>query len=160
MTQQLMKSEKNFLERLADSIPGLKGYRAREEARETDRRLRDYLASRIDAANRGLDEAKKAALKSGGLAAMNDFDGLDARLSTSANRLRHARYGYSPFFAQVKIGEAELSQIYDLDMSLIGLTDQLEHGAKSGQPALLRSALDGLDRQLEAREKLFDIPQG
>src|SRR5689334_20240415 len=88
----LMKSEKNFLERLADAVPGLKGYRARDEARETDQRLREYLAVRLEGVNRGLDDAKKAALAGGGgLGAMSAFDGLDARLATVTAKLRHGR---------------------------------------------------------------------
>ncbi len=155
----MLKSEKNFLERLADAIPGLKGYRARDDARETDQRLREYLALRLEGVARGLDNAKKAALKSGGLSAMNDFDGLDARLSKCTGQLRHARQGYSGLFDQVKLKEPELAQLYELDGSLVGLADQLEHGAKSGQPALLRSALDALEKQLETRRSLFDLPR-
>jgi hypothetical protein len=41
-------SEKNFLERLASYVPGLGGYREREGRRETDRRLREFLATRLD----------------------------------------------------------------------------------------------------------------
>ena len=37
-------SEKNFLERIASHIPGIAGYRERENRRETDRRIREYLA--------------------------------------------------------------------------------------------------------------------
>ena len=154
----LMKSEKNFLERLADAVPGLKGYRARDDARETDQRLREYLALRLEGVNHGLDDAKKAALSGGGLAAMGAFDGLDARLATVTGKLRHGRQGYSGVFAQVKIKEAELAHLYELDTGLIGLVDQLDHGVKTGQPELIRSSIAALEQQVEARRTLFDIP--
>lgn len=155
----LMKSEKNFLERLADAVPGLKGYRARDDARETDQRLREYLAVRLESVNRGLDDAKKSALSGGGgLASMSAFDGLDARLATVTGKLRHGRQGYSGVFDQVKIKEAELAHLYELDTGLIGLVDQLDHGVKTGQPELIRTALAALEQQVEARRTIFDLP--
>lgn len=155
----LFKSEKNFLERLADAIPGLKGYRSREEARDTDKRLREYLATRLDGVARGLDAAKVTAMKSGGLAAMNSMDGVDARLSRVTSAIRYAKYGYSGLFDQVKIKEPELAQLYDLDTGLIGLVDQLEHGVKNGQMDVFGNALAAIETQIQGRAVYFDTPR-
>ena len=155
----LMRSEKNFLERLADAIPGLKGYRSRDDARDTDKRLREYLATRLDALVRNLDGVKVAAMKSGGLAAMNGMDGLDARLSRVTGAIRYAKYGYSGLFDQVKIKEPELAQLYDLDIGMIGLVDQLEHGVRNGQMDVIQTVLATLEQQLQGRAVYFDTPR-
>ena len=155
----LLKSEKNFLERLADAIPGLKGYRSRDEARDTDKRLREYLATRLDGVARGLDAAKIAAMKNGGLAAMNGLDNIDARLSRVTSSIRYAKYGYSGLFDPMKIKEPELAQLYDLDTGLIGLVDQLEHGVKNGQMDVFGNALEAIETQLQARAVFFDTPR-
>jgi hypothetical protein len=157
---EMMKSEKNFLERLADAIPGLKGYRSRDDARETDKRLREYLANRLDTIARGLDGLKLAAMKTGGLEAMNGMDTVDARLSRVTSAIRYAKYGFSGMFDQVKINEPELAQLYDLDTGLIGLVDQLDHGVKNGQMDVFGNALAALETQVQARTVYFDTPRG
>ena len=52
-------SEKQFLEKVAEWLPGVKGYREKEARRDTDRKLREALARRIDSARESLQNIKK-----------------------------------------------------------------------------------------------------
>ncbi len=122
----MYQSEKNLLEKLADAVPGLKGYRDKEARRDTDKRFREYLASRIDRARGETEDIKRTLMNDGLLERLDDVDRLSQKLIKLAGLIRHASYGYSGFFDQVKIQETELDKIYQYDLSLLTDIEALE----------------------------------
>jgi hypothetical protein len=155
-------AEQNWLERLADAVPGLKGYRDKEARRDTDKCFREYLADRIDRARRSLDDIKATLVEEGQLERLDEIDRYSQRLLKIANLMRHATYGYSGFFDQVKIQEAELDRIYQYDLSLVADVEALENSIKD-YPA---RALDEMEKEwsqkvgtlethVQARKDLF-----
>jgi hypothetical protein len=160
----MYQSEKNWLEKLADAIPGVKDYREKEARRDTDKRFREYLASRIDASRQVLDEVKREQLNAGNLDELDDVDLLSQKLFRIANTIRHASYGYSGFFDQVKIQEAELDRIYQYDLSLVNDVEALEKGLKS-DPTLTsgeqrkkwEQQIAALEKRIEDRKNLFAV---
>ena len=159
---EMYQSEKNWLEKLADAIPGLKDYREKEARRDTDKRFREYLASRIDTSRGALDEVKRRQLSEGKLDELDDVDRLSQKLFKIANSIRHASYGYSGFFDQVKIQEAELDRIYQYDLSLMNDVESLESNLKS-DPTLTdaeqrnrwEQSISALERRVEERKNIF-----
>lgn len=152
------KSEKNFLEKLADAIPGLSGYRARDERRETDKRLREYLASRIDKVRSRMDELKLEMTNRGELQALNDVGQLDRQLQKLADEIRFATYGYSGVFDQVKVKEDELDALYNHDLKLVGCIDDLEAAVTAGDLPGAHTARNEADELFGQRKHLFDAP--
>ena len=161
-------SEKNFLEKLASYVPGIAGYREREGRRETDRRLREFLAGRLEEAAGSLAAPRNAITREGALDRMNDVARLDKALQKAAGSLRFADYGYSGLFDQVKIREEELDRIYAYDLALLGDVQALAErvGALAeGLPSAealqeLAQAAEGLDRKIVRRREIFDTPAG
>ena len=160
-------SEKNFLEKLASYIPGISGYREREARRETDRRVREFLAGRLDDARGALHEMRNAATDAGELKTLDAIGRLDRTIQKSASSLRYADYGYSGLFDAIKIREAELDQIHAYDHALIGdvvaLSDALRAAAGkvpdgAGLAALAVSA-DKLDERIARRREIFETPK-
>jgi hypothetical protein len=155
----MYQSEKSLLEKLADAIPGLKGYRDKEARRDTDKRLREFIADRIEAVRKNVEEVKRK-MTTKGLEGLDQADRLSQRLLKASNSIRHASYGYGGFFDQVKIQEAELDRIYQHDLSLISNVEMLE---KSLVPS--RSFEEGkeewdqliqsLEKGIEDRKSLF-----
>jgi hypothetical protein len=127
----MYQSEKNWLEKLADAIPGLKDYREKEARRDTDKRFREYLAARIDSSRRVLEDVKRQQFEAGNLGELDDLDRLSQKLFKLANSIRHASYGYSGFFDQAKVQEAELDRIYQYDLSLMSDVESLENSLKN-----------------------------
>ena len=157
-------SEKNFLERLASYVPGLAGYRERESRRETDRRLREFLAGRIDEARGALNVSRNRATKDKDMAALDGIGRLDRVLQQAAAGLRYADHGHSGVFDQVKIGETELSTIYAYDTSLladvVALADRLRVGAGAPVEEMAgfeQSALD-LATKIARRREILEKP--
>ena len=155
------QSEKNFLERLADKIPGLAGYRARESRRDTDKRLREHLARRLDQARGRVDDARREATGRGDLERLGRLGEIDARLRRAADSLRHATYGYSGLFDQVKMREEELDRIYHFDLGLLDDVEAAEGALRAlpgGEPAAALAAADRLLQRIAERREVFETP--
>lgn len=159
-------SEKNFLERLAAHIPGIAGYRERESRRESDKRLREFLAGKLDGGREHLNAVRRAAIDSGALGLMSAVSEIDKTLQKTASTLRFADYGYSGLFDQVKIREDELDKIYAYDESLLGavleMDRALSEAAKTPPDAAsladLQGRADELDDKVVERKNLFETP--
>ena len=163
----MYESEKGWLERIADKIPGLKGYREKESRRDTDKRLREHLASLVDQARRTLEGQKRELMAKGRLDILDDADRVARKMQKCGDQLRFATYGYSGFFDQVKVREEELDKIYRYDESLLGGVQALD-GQGSGvlaspDPAKalseLEAAVEALDRRIEGRKQIFQTPE-
>jgi len=129
------RAGRNALERLASAIPGFHGYRERELRRDADRLQREHLASRLEANKRALDEIADQSTRGGSLDAINDVETARKRLDRVAARLRYAERGYSGFFDAVKVDEAALARVYELDLSLLDAVESVRAAAQS--PPLL-----------------------
>lgn len=151
----MYQSEKNALEKLADAIPGLKGYREKEARRDTDKRLREYMAGRIEGVKKNLDEVKRGMVNKGQLQGLAEIDRLAQKITKVAGSIRYASYGYAGFFDQVKIQEAELDRIYQYDFALIADIEALEAGAKQNNPTDWDERINALETKIEGRKNIF-----
>ena len=159
-------SEKNFLEKIASHIPGLAGYRERESRRETDRRIREYLAARLDDGRAALNALRNRATDAGELRLLDAIGRLDRTLQKSVSSLRYADYGFSGLFDQLKIREAELDQIYAYDAALVAevvtLSDRLRASGETlpdgATLAAFTGAAEQLDLKIARRREIFGRP--
>lgn len=154
------KSEKNFLEKFADKIPGLSGYRARDDRRETDKRLREHLAARLEKARDRLTAVKLQLTNEGNLAALNGVGLVDRKLQAATEGLRFASYGYSGLFDQMKVKEEQLDQLYAHDLKIASAVEAVEGAFEGGafDPAMAAGAVQSLEDLLAARKRLWDAP--
>jgi len=153
----------NFLERIANAIPGFKGYRDRDLRRDADRLQREFLASRLDECKKSLDQISAAISRSGSLDAINDVETARKRLDKVANRIRYADRGYSGFFDAIKVNEEMLDRVYEFDLRLLGGVDAIRDsaGAAAGGPDAVQgvrdmiTAIDAVDASLADRESIL-----
>ncbi|MDX9999965.1 MAG: hypothetical protein RBU30_01585 [Polyangia bacterium] len=75
-------------------IPGYKGYRQRDESRETDKLFRDYLSKQLGEDSTKLESAKAELSHGGNLAALNPADQATKVMTKVRDRLRFANYGF------------------------------------------------------------------
>jgi hypothetical protein len=157
-------SEKNFLEKIASYVPGLAGYREREGRRETDRRIREFLAGRLDEGRAGLMAFRNQATDAGEFKLLDAIGRLDRSLQKSVSSLRYADYGFSGVFDQLKIREAELDRICAYDSTLVtdvvALSDSLR-AATTGDGstlAALAASAEQLDLKIARRREIFENP--
>ncbi len=161
-------SEKSFLERLTELIPGVKGYRDREGRRETDRRLREHLATRLEEARDALNSLRARVGDEEALGALDAVGRLDRALQKCAASLRYADQGYSGLFDQVRIGTRELDRLYAFDELLLDGVDALvervhaaaAHGADAATLEEIVRSAERLARVIDRRPEVFETPIG
>jgi hypothetical protein len=102
-------------------IPGYKGYRQRDESRQTDKLFRDYLSKELGEDHSRLENAKKELSHGGNLAALNPADQCTKLLGKVRDRLRFANYGLSGLFAdgQAEVDVERLQKVEEFDKSLV-----------------------------------------
>jgi hypothetical protein len=149
-----------FLERIANKVPGFKGYRDQELRRDADRIEREHLAAELEACKKPLDELANAATRSGSLDVINDIETARKRLDRLIAQIRHADRGYSGFFDAIKVDEALLERVYQFDLGLIADVQAVRGAAAAaGDPKAAVSgmiaAIDALSTRLSDREHIL-----
>lgn len=159
------RAGQNWLERIANAIPGFKGYREKELRRDSDRLQREHLSSRLEECKRALNEVSAAATRGGDLDVINDVETARKRLDKAVARIRYADRGYAGFFDAVKVDEALLGRVYDFDLSLLDGVDAARAAAQDAGAAApearkeallaLIARIDALDARLAEREAML-----
>jgi len=157
------EERRNFLERIAAKIPGIKSYLDRELRRDVDKLQRDWLAEQLDRSREALNGKVRDWSRAGNLANLDLASSIEKNLDKLANRIRHADYGYTGFFDAVKIREAELDRIYAFDLVLIGTVENLLMRIEglpgtAAEPDLrsLQEAVAAADRSFDDRARIFE----
>jgi hypothetical protein len=165
MTNGLEGAEerRNWLERIAAKIPGIKGYLDRELRRDVDKMQREWLAGQLDRGRGLVQEHIREWSRTGNLANLDLASSLDKALDRLANRIRHADYGYTGFFDVVKIRESELDRLYEFDLNLMSVVEDLALRIESlpgtaAEPAVrsLLEAVQEADRTFDERATIFE----
>jgi hypothetical protein len=144
------RAAQNALERIANSVPGFRGYREKELRRDADRLQREYVASRLELSKKALNEMANAATRSGDLAVINDIEAARKRLDRVAARVRYADRGYAGFFDTVKVDEAALGRVYEIDLGLIQGVEAVEAAARAVGTTSVKEAVVAMIAQIEA----------
>jgi hypothetical protein len=159
-----VEESKNWWERFAEKVPGIRGYKKKEIRRETDKIQRVYIAERLDTCLGKLDDVKLGLVKAGNLDALGEVDVVMRKLRTAADRVRFADYGYAGMFDPVKVGEQKLDELYAFDKSLetdagsiVELATALSAASPSlrGDISLLSDRIEALDARFSEREHLI-----
>jgi hypothetical protein len=167
-----MESSGGFSDRVQQwmgHIPGIRTYEAREHRRETDKRLREHLAARLQEARSELSRLALDLGRSGDFEALVDLDRFSAYIQQIADMIRYASYGFSGVFAVSKIREAELDRLYAFDLALLGSVEEV-HGlasavrhaapeARKDQILAGEGYLEGLEEEFRSRSNFLNQPQ-
>jgi hypothetical protein len=136
------------LERLARLVPGVGAYQDREGMREADKQVRVYLAGQLHSLLRELEPAQRRLADAGRLERLPSLDRIARRLSTLADRIRYASYGFAGVFAAQKIREPELAALHGFDLRLVESLPELSSRLRAAAEAADRD--DGFPEALEA----------
>jgi hypothetical protein len=159
-----IEQSKNWFERMAEHVPGYRGYKKKELRREADKAQRLYIAERLDAIRVGLDDLKLDLVNRGDLGTLSLVDVIIRKLHTVADRIRFADYGYAGLFDTQKVDEAVLDQLYAFDQQLDGGVTEMEtlkaalsadSPSLKGDLALLEDKIEALGGQFSEREHLI-----
>jgi len=163
-------SQQDALKKLIAKLPGFKGYYARADRRSADKLLRETIADKFQALWQRLSSVQRDLVSTGHLDVLDDIEVGAIRLRQFIDRVKTAAYGYSGFFDAVKVNEAELEKVYQYDLTMLELADEVTGAIDNleasigtdGFPASIRNvnqkAQDCLDA-FNQRSELFKFGQ-
>jgi hypothetical protein len=156
--------EKSWLQRMAEKIPGIAGYQAKETRRDVDKLFRENLADRLRRVKDALAATTRDLTDGGRLLEIAPIERVSKKVDTLENRVRFASYGYTGFFEAVQIKEAQLDAIYRFDLGLVENVEAIEGQAAAlrsaaGTPTELKAALSALEQSVDDLTTKFDTRQ-
>jgi hypothetical protein len=120
---QKIGEDEQLLEKIMLVLPGFRGYKAKEQRREADKIVREYVSARLQDARNMLQDVYVIVTEKRASEASQPIDRLMAILDRVSEKVHHASYGYAGFFDAIKIDEDDLDR-------MIGFDNQLVDGAK------------------------------
>jgi len=141
-------------------IPGVRSYKEREHRRETDKKLREHLASRLQEFRSQVKKVTLDLTTKGQMESLAKLDRFSSRLQQMADTIRYASYGYSGIFDLDKIREEELDRLYSFDLSLVEELERIQKSVEEIGPASTSEArekkIGEADNLVDSLEKKFN----
>jgi hypothetical protein len=145
------KDQRSVLERLVKGLPFIRGYTDKETRRNADYRLRQLIASELDAARTALYNVQMELVNGGGLLFVDSVDRTVTRLQTLSDRIKNASYGYAGLFDTVGIEKDQLDALHRYDVNMLGSVATIETAvAALAQSLGDKSTIDPAVRQVDA----------
>ncbi len=152
-------------------IPGFRSYKEREHRRETDKKLREHLASRLQEFRSQIKKVSLDLTDKGQMESLAKLDRFSSHLQQMADTIRYASYGYSGIFDLEKIREEELDRLYSFDLSLVEDLEKIQKSIEEIGPAATPAGrekkigeadtfVDSLERKFNQRKELLSQSLG
>lgn len=163
-----IREEQDVLGKLLGKIPGFSGYFDREQRRSADKLLRETISSRYEEQHRRISSVQRDLISQGGIAFVDDLESAAIKIRQFVDRVRTASYGYAGFFDAVKIQSTELEQLYQYDLWLLSLVDEIGRAIDNvesslgtdGLPAAIRHLVRLAQESVEAYNKRSEAIMG
>ena len=139
--ERVQESER-LLERIMLSIPGFRGYKLKEQRREADRIVRDYIYNLLAHARDDLSRCFQILNEAKVIEILEPTNQLIARLDRVAEKINRAAYGYSAFFDSVRIDTPQLDHMLQYDTQLTDTARKLADTISSFKTNLTENKLE------------------
>jgi len=133
--KEQMSGTKGIFERIAGYIPGYRGYRQKNVARDTDREVRTAVVRILKNVKTELGNIHRIVVENGDMSASRDIERLRTKVDTHTSRVEKAVNGYSGIWASVKKTGDELDAVAEWDATLLESADSLKTCAESVRAA-------------------------
>lgn len=160
---QKIGEDEQLLEKIMLAVPGFRGYKAKEQRREADKKIRDFVYSKLQEARNGLQDIYQIVAESRVPEALHPIDRLTAIFDRVSEKVHHASYGYGGFFDATKIDEDDLDRMINFDTQLVegakGLAQRVQafkDEVQTGKFDNLEAYESELRKTVEGFETIFD----
>jgi len=159
--RQQVEDSRGIAKKLELLIPGLRGYRSKEDIRVSDSLLRNQVADKLDHVKDNLQQVRKQVAMSNDLTNLTSVGSLMAQVQTLSGEIRHAAQGYAGWVAPIQINEDKLNKLYEYDYSFVSAVFALDDTTAPGKltydstaPNTIQSSLSGFVRSVaDIRQK-------
>jgi len=157
--------DQDAIRKLVGKIPGFDGYIERANRRMSDKLVREKIANIFEELWQRLSGLQVDFINQGEIKYVDDLEAAAVKLRQFIDRIRTAAYGYSGFFDAVKIKEKDLERVYQYDLTLFDLADEVSRGIDNieqsigtdGLPAAIRNVVSLSKKCLKTFEKRSEI---
>jgi hypothetical protein len=158
-----VEDDRGLLKKIQLVVPGFRGYRIREDLRDSDRLLRAELAKRLALQRSQLEDARRALVRENPMSkALEEMGGVVSSMKRVEGEILHAEVGYSGISADIKIKDDELNRLYEYDNSMIESLNFIDDAlikvrgmVRSGNDADLRDAVEAVRTRVDGLESRF-----
>ena len=158
-----VQENESLLERLMLVLPSFRGYKVKEQRREADRIVRNYIYDSLEHSRDDLMSCHQMLIHNKLRELVQPMNHLVAKLDRVAEKINHASYGYAGFFDSVRIEEPDLNRMVDYDTQLVDLSKKLSEMTASFRSNLTQNKFDDarnsqleLDDSIRSLELAFD----
>ena len=110
---------------ILSSIPGYDGYRDKENRRETDKRVRERISSRLGDLARGIEQVATDLANKRDIQAVGPVDSAAKSVRHLQNLVSTATYGYGGLYSDRNVDEVALEQLNQFDADLLTRVETL-----------------------------------
>lgn len=153
--RQQVEDNRGIAKKLELLIPGLRGYRTKEDLRASDSLLRNQVADKLDHVRDNLQQLRKQVAANNDLTNLTNVGSLMAQVQTLSGEVRHAAQGYSGWVAPIQMTDDKLNKLYEYDYSFVSAIWQLDQATAPGTlsydgaaPNSIQTALNGFVRSV------------
>jgi hypothetical protein len=158
----------DIFKKILAKVPGFKGYITRTNRRSADKLLRGVIAERYEEQWQRISSLQKDLVSQGSLKFVGDLENAAIKFRQFIDRVKTASYGYSSFFEATKVNEDELEKVYQYDLTLLDLVEEVKRGIDNvetsigtdGLPAAIRALIGLGQRCVEAYERRTEVLRG
>ncbi len=129
--RQQVDEGRGFLKKLQLIVPGLRGYRNKEDIRVADDLLRNQVADKIDLAKGNLEAVRKQIVLASDFTNLGQVGSLIAQLQQFSGQIRHSEQGYSGLAASFTFDDARLNKLYEYDYAFVNAAVALVNNTSS-----------------------------
>lgn len=159
--------EMDGLSKLLSKIPGFKGYMQRKNRRQADKLLRENIANRFEEIWKRISGLQRDLISEGGIEHIDKMEAAAIKLRQFIDRIRTAAYGYAGFFSAIKIREEELAKLYEFDLKLLDLSEEVSRAVDNmeasmgtdGLPAAIRNLTKAANECVETFNHRTEVMQ-
>ena len=159
--RQQVEDNRGIAKKLELLIPGLRGYRSKEDIRVSDSMLRNQMADKLDHVKDNLQQLRKQVAATNDLNNLTSVGSLIAQVQTLSGEVRHAAQGYSGWVAPIQMNDDKLNKLYEYDYSFVTAVFGLDQATTPGTltydasaPNSIQTALGTLARSVaDIRQK-------
>jgi hypothetical protein len=158
--RQQVEANRGAIKKLQLLIPGLRGYRNKEDLRVSDELLRNQVADKLDRAKANMQLLRSRMAMNNDLTNITTVGSLMAQLQTLSGEVRHAAQGYAGWVAPIRIDENKLNALYEYDFAFVNQVFQLDEATNPHNLNYDSSALGSIQNPLAQFSKtVSDLSQ-
>ena len=120
-----MRKFVNIFDKIGSFLPGYSGYAERNNRRQSDKLLREKIATTLNSCENLMSIKIRASIQANENLKMTENEECRKKLNTLSSKVKYAPYGESAFFSNNQLKENELLVIYQKDLTLLEKVNEI-----------------------------------